>query len=269
MPIMTSVKIYKGAVCAAVVIAAAALSAFRAPDGGGDKIRLRGITTPADKTVITYNSDKSIAKLVTTHGNDADKYTTVRIPVYNNGRLIQTLFSDEEAGTPMLFSSLEYDGNGRVVKIKYYSEDQVSSYDSLAYNAAGNIDARYFFNKENAGFQNHNCQLYTWDNKGNVIQVTSMGRSDNQLPFTQGSVASYRYDEKQNANKNTPELLYITDITAANLSASNVVAEEITGAGSVVTNRFEYAYNAQQYPVHVTAKYAATQETVSTELEWE
>jgi hypothetical protein len=261
---------YKVTLSVAVLVAATALSAFRVQGNNDGKGRLRGIISPTEKTMITYDADKHISRLVTIHGEDASKYTTVRIPVYKDGKLMQTMFADNEsAAEPMLFSTLDYNKANQVIRIKYYTDNQVSGYDSLAYNATGNISARYFFNKGAHGFENHNAQLYTWDIKGNVAKITNMGRPPGALFFTQSSVATYRYDAGMNANKNIPDLIYLTDITAANISATNVVAEEISTDGKVTqANSFEYAYNAQQYPYHILAKYAS-KETVSTDLEWE
>lgn len=260
--------INKGTLGAAFLMAAAMLSAFRTDNTG--KARLRGITTSTDKTVITYNADKSIAKLVSTHKTSDESYVVARIPVYENGKLVKTLFTDGD-GTPSLFSTFTYSAKGQVEKINYFQGDVISSYDSLVYNTAGQITARYFFNKEDgqAAFENHNCQLYTWDAKGNITAMENMGRLSNKAAFAVSSAVSYTYDSKPNAHHSIPSLSYIIDVAPSNLSANNILSESISlAAGSSVVNKYEYTYNAAQYPVKVTAKYAGTKDAVATELEW-
>jgi len=246
----------RGAITATFLIAAAMFSAFRADTG---KMRLHGIITPTDKTVITYNADKSVAKLVSTHQTSDESYTVTRIPVYENGKLVKTMFADENAA-PSLFSTLTWSVNNQVIKVSYYENGAVNSYDSLVYRN-GKVAARYFFTKTNDGFQSQNCQLYTWDAKGNVTKVENMGRLNNQAEFALSSTVSYKYDNKANAQLNIPA--YLVDFTPASLSVNNVTTETIDDK---LVGSYEYVYNDMQYPVSVKAKYG--NETVSTKLEW-
>jgi hypothetical protein len=267
MPVMNGL-LNKGTLGAAFITAAAMLSSFSTING---KMRLHGITTATDKTVITYNADKSIAKLVSTHKTGDDSYVAARIPVYENGQLVKTLFTDDEqSGTPVLFSSFTYSAKGQVEKISYYQENAVNAYDSLVYSNTGKIIARYFFSKEASGFESHNCQLYTWDAKGNISSLENMGRLNDKAAFVLSSAISYTYDSKPNAQQSIPELSYIIDVAPVNLSANNIVSETITTAtgSSAGVNNYTYAYNASQYPVKVTATYAGSNETVATVLEW-
>lgn len=253
----------KGALGATVLMVAAMLSAFRGDTG---KMRLHGIATSTDKTIISYNADKSIAKLVSTHKTDDDTYILTRIPVYENGKLVKTMLTDSDAA-PSLFSDFGWNTKGQVEKIRYYENGTVNAYDSLVYNAAGKITARYFFNKEANTFTSHNCQLYTWDAKGNITRMESMGRADNNAAFALSSTTSYKYDNKLNAHQSTPSLSYIVDVAPVNLSANNIVAETITTDNGSTTNIYAYAYNAMQYPVKVTATYGG-KEKIATVLEW-
>jgi hypothetical protein len=258
----------KATLGAAFLMAAVMLSAFRADNPG--KIRLQGIATPTDKTVITYNADKSIAKLVSTHKSGEESYVVARIPVYENGKLVKTMFTDSD-DAPGVFSSFTYSAKGQVEKISYFQGDVINAYDSLVYSVAGKITARYFFNKEEGqtAFESHNCQLYTWDAKGNIINMENMGRLNAAAEFVLSSSTSYTYDNKQNAQQSIPSLSYIIDVAPVNLSANNILSETITPAtGSAIVNSYEYAYNAAQYPVRVTAKYAGAKEGVTTELQW-
>jgi hypothetical protein len=258
MPIMRGLR-NKGAVTAAFLVAAVMFSAFRTDTG---KMRLHGIITPTDKTVISYNADKSVAKLVSTHQTSDESYTVTRIPVYENGKLVRTMLADD-AGAPTLFSKLTWSVNNQVIKVSYYENGKVNTYDSLVYKN-GKIAARYFFIKADGKFQSQNCQLYTWDEKGNVTLVENMGRLNDKAEYTLSSSTSYKYDNKANAQLNIPA--YLVDITPAYLSANNVVAETITVGDNTLENSYEYEYDAMQYPVSVTAKYG--NEVIPTKLEW-
>lgn len=254
-----------GFTSAAFLMAAVAFSAFRT-----ENPRLQGITTSTDKTVISYNADKSIAKLLSTHKTEDESYVVARIPVYENGKLVKTMFTDSN-DAPAVFSSFSYSPKGQIEKISYYQGDVVNAYDSLVYNAAGKITARYFFNNEEGqtAFESHNCQLYTWDAKGNISRMESMGRLNAQAEFVLSAVTSYTYDNKPNGQQSVPSLSYITDVAPANLSANNILSETITAAtGNTIVNSYTYAYNAAQYPVKVTAKYAGAEGVVATELQW-
>ncbi|MVT42305.1 hypothetical protein GO495_17065 [Chitinophaga oryziterrae] len=259
----------KGTLGATFLMAAAMLSGFRTVNG---KMHLHGITTATDKTVITYNADKSIAKLVSTHKTSDESYVVARIPVYENGRLVKTLFTDgDESDAPVLFSTFTYSSKGLVEKINYYEDNVVNAYDSLVYNNTGKITARYFFSKQEGknGFESHNCQLYTWNAQGNISSMENMGRLNDKAEFVLSSGISYKYDSKPNAQQSIPVLSYIIDVTPANLSANNIISETITAvAGNAIVNNYAYTYNASQYPVKVTATYDGGKETVATELEW-
>ena len=258
----------RGTLSVTFLMAAAMLSAFRT---NTDEIRLQRISSATDKTIITYNADKSIARLVSTHKTADESYVVTRIPVYENGKLVKTMFTDDVAAEATLFSAFTYSAKEQVEKISYFQEDAVNAYDSLIYNDAGKIIARYFFNKGEgqSAFESHNCQLYTWDVKGNITGMENFGRLSAKAAFILSYRTSYTYDNKSNAQQSSPSLSYIIDVTPANLSANNIVSETITSAtGSTIVNNFEYAYNAAQYPVRITAKYAGTQDAVSTELEW-
>jgi hypothetical protein len=248
-------------------------SAFRPGNGDDDKLRLHGITTATDRTIISYNADKSIAELQTTYKTADGSYSSSRIPVYRDGKLAEIFVTDNESTkAPTLFSSFDYAENGKIMRINYYMERAVHSYDSLIYNASGQVIARYFFNNTQDGstFVNNSCQLYSWDNKGNIISVDNMGRVNKKLPFTLSSTNSYAYDNHPNAQHSIPALAYLIDMAAVNLSANNIVTETITPAvsGNSIVNKYTYTYNAQRYPTHITTTYAAGNETVTTELEW-
>ncbi|SHN22986.1 hypothetical protein [Chitinophaga sp. CF418] len=264
----------KSLLCAAILLVMIIASAFRPVNSDKGKMRLRGISTAASKTVISYNEDKSIAQLLTIYQTAEGGYSTTRIPVYKDGRLIRIFMTDEESSqAPALFSSFEYSGEGSIRRIIYYLDGAVHGYDSLAYDNNGQISARYFFNDTQDGlaFENNSCQFYTWNNKGNIVTIENMGRVNRKLPFTLSSTTTYMYDDHPNAQHSISSLCYLTDIAAENMSANNIVTETITPAVSnnSIVKRYSYTYNAERYPTRIITRYAVNNEIVVTELEWD
>lgn len=267
-----SLSLHRGALSATVLLAAFAISAFKSATNSHDGGLLHVISSPTDKTVISYNENKSIAKLVTTHAMGDDQYTDVRIPVYASGKLVKTMStSDETTQAPTLFSAFGYDAKGRIDRISYYEENQVAGYDSLVYDNKGQLAARYFFviPAGKKAFENHYCQLYTWDAKGNIIQQENMGRRSDNVAFTLSSTVAYKYDDKKNSQRSVADFGYITDLNAVNLSANNIISEVITPAdgANATAKSYAYAYNSNKYPERVTTK--NNNEEVITELTWE
>ncbi|MBW8687820.1 hypothetical protein [Chitinophaga rhizophila] len=265
-------NIIRGCIATALMLTGITVSAFHYPPDKG-KMRLLAITTSTDKTLISYNADKSVSELLTIYKTAEGSYTTTRIPVYKNGKLVKTYVTDDESShAPTLFAAYEYADKGNIRRIVYYLHGQVHGYDSLAYNNTGKITARYSFieTQDGIAFENNSCQHYTWDNKGNIVQIENMGRVNRKLPFTLSSTTTYTYDNHPNAQQSIPVLAYMVDIAAVNLSANNIVTETITpvtGNGNIV-NRYTYAYNEAAYPRQITTTYAAGGESIITELEW-
>jgi len=264
----------KSLLCAALLLAVIVTSAFHPVYSDKGKMRLRGISSATNKTVITYHADKTIAELLTIYQTAEGGYSTTRIPVYKDGRLIKMFVTDQESSqAPVLFSSFEYSAKGKIRRIIYYLDGAVHGYDSLAYNNNGLIVARYFFNdtQDGSAFRNNSCQLFRWDNKGNIIRIENMGRVNRKLPFTLSSTTTYTYDDHPNAQQGIPSLCYLTDITAENMSANNIVTETITSAVSnnSIVKHYSYDYNAERYPSRITARYAVNNEIVVTDLEWD
>lgn len=263
----------KSLLCAAILLVMIVASAFRPVNSDKGKMRLRGISSATNKTVISYNADKTIAELLTIHQTAEGSYSTTRIPVYKDGRLIKIFVTDEESSqAPVLFSSFEYSAKGKIRRIIYYLDGAVHGYDSLAYNNNGLTVARYFFNDTQDGiaFENNSCQLFKWDNRGNIMRIENMGRVNRKLPFTLSSTTTYTYDDHHNAQQGIPSLCYLTDITAESISANNIVTETITTAVSnnSIVKHYSYVYNAERYPSRITARYAVNDEIVVTDLEW-
>lgn len=249
---------------------AALISAFRMDEG---TMRLIGVKTSTDRTVISYHENKSVSSLLTMHNSSDGVYTTTRIPVYENGRLVKMFITDEESTSePRLFSSFDYSDKQEIIRISYYLNKNVHAYDSLVYNSEGRVVERYYFDRtrKNAPFTNNSCQHYNWDRNGNIVSVDNMGKPDPKLPFTHSSTTLYQYDGHPNIQRSIPLLAYLVDVAAINLSANNIVSETIQPAngGRAIVNRYKYAYKNKKYPSRVTAIFSGNEGSVITELEW-
>jgi len=259
----------------AAMLAVTILASFRNTDADAHRPLplLEGINSHASTMLISYNQRNMIGRLTRIQRASEDTYTDVRIPVYQNGRLTSTLISGRSSGEDSeIFSSFEYTVNYPLIaKIRYYTQGQVQGYDSLAYNAEGQIVARYFFsrNADNT-FQSHNYQHYTWNGEGNITRLENYGRNREGNNFELSSSVTYTYDRNPNPQKQVTGLCYITDIMPAFLSANNILTEEITytGAAGKHRNTYSYEYNAAQYPVSITAHYGLDGLSETTQLSY-
>jgi hypothetical protein len=251
-----------------------ALTSFRNNDADTKRPSLQAINNQASTTLIAYNHQHTISKLTRIQKTVEETYTDVRIPVYENGHLVSTLVSAHENGEESeIFSSFDYAADYRQIeKIRYYVESQVQGYDSLVYNPAGQITARYFFSRTASNnFENHNYQAYTWDDAGNVRQLDNYGRTAASGNFALSTTITYTYDKKPNPHKYIDGLCYITDILPSFLSANNILSEQIINAetAGISTNTYTYEYNAAQYPTRVTAQYGPDGTHETTKLSYQ
>jgi hypothetical protein len=254
---------FRERVAFAAMLAVTMLASFRNTDADAHRPLplLEGINSHASTMLISYNQRNMIGRLTRVQKTAEEIYTDVRIPVYENARLVSTLVSSHASGeNSEIFSSFEYALNYPLIeKIRYYTEGQVQGYDSLVYNAQGQIIDRYFFSRNSdGGFESHNYQHYTWNCEGNISRMENYGRNRSKNGFELGSSVVYTYDQRPNPQKQVTGLCYITDVMPAFLSANNILAEEITYADAAGKhlNTYSYEYNAMQYPVSITAHYS-------------
>ena len=199
-------------------------------------------------------------------------YTDVIFPVYENGRLVRTLFADDEnATTGDTFTSYDYSADGKQIeRIKYYRNGDVFTYDSLTYNTNGNLATRYHFSKQPSSgkWENTGYNQFTWDQNGNVERVDNYGKQPGYSKFVCTSSLTYTYDKALNPQHEQPTLAFVLEANAANLSAHNVLSETISAVNSSrdITNTYTYAYNAARYPVRATFNSGMDNSTVK--LEW-
>lgn len=236
---------------------------------GEQQTYLHKVTSPAGQTLLEYNDDRSIRRIVQLHKTDNDTYSDVQLPVYENGRVVKCLSADDEkavTGEPYL--AFEYNSD-KVSRISYYRDNAVYSYDSLAYDASGKIAMRYQFGRNAArtAWENSGYQQYTWTPEGDVERMDTYGKQPGYSKFVYTSSVSYTYDRKQNPQQQQPELAILLEGGAGNLSAHNVLTESISSPNSsrIITNTYTYAYNGK-YPVRAT--YNSGMDAAIVKLEW-
>lgn len=245
-------------------------SAFRSDRNTAQSTYLHKISSPAGQTVLEYNADKTIRKIVQFRKTENAAYSDVQLPVYENGRLVKSLFADNEnATTGDLYTAYDYAGD-KVAKISYYRDNAVYTYDSLGYDATGKLATRFHFGKNPAKgtWENTGYQQFTWDGEGNITQMDIFGKQPGYSKFIHTSIVSYTYDNKQNPHQQQPELAQLMELSANNLSAHNILTENISNANSssVVTSTYSYAYNGGKYPVRGT--YTSGTDAAVVKLEW-
>ncbi|RBL91592.1 hypothetical protein [Chitinophaga flava] len=257
---------------AMLVATLACTTAFRADKGTPGGTYLYKISSPAGHTTLEYNADKSLRKLIRVHQSEDAAYQDILLPMYENGHLLKT-FSTEDgtALTGDLNTTLEYAPSGNQVrKISYYRNNAVYTIDSLAFNADGKISTRYHLalNPATSAWEISGYQLYSWDQHGDVTRMDNFGKQPGREDFQMTSSVTYNYDNGQNPQQLRPELAYVLDATAANLSVHNILSEKISieGASSAVIHNYSYTYNADKYPVSATFSGGVNGETVK--LEW-
>jgi hypothetical protein len=264
-------SVTQGAVAVIFIASIVVFSAFSPNRTGQQNTYLHKVSSPVGQTMFEYNADKTIHKIVQLRKTENASYCDVQLPVYKNGRLVKTLFSDDEkATTGDLYSSYDYAATGRIEKISIYRNNVVYTYDSLAYNTIGKLDIRYRFSRNPAkgNWENSGYQQFTWDNEENIVQMDNYGKQPGYNKFINTSSVSYTYDNKENPQKGQPELALMLEADAASMSAHNILTENMSSQNSsqVTTSTYSYAYNAGKYPVRGTC--VSGMDAAVVKLEW-
>lgn len=259
------------ATCALLLTSMAFTTAFRTDKDTPGGTYLHKISSPAGNTLLEYNPDKTLRKIIQIHqAEDGSTWKDIQLPVYENGRLVKTLSTDDASAlTGDLNATFSYTADSHQLQtISYYRNNAVYALDSLVYNAEGKITARYHLAVQAAKHEVTGYQQYTWDKEGDVAQLDNYGKQPGQSRFNLTSTVTYTYDRRQNPQQLCPELAYMMDITPANLSAHNVLSENIstTHSSRTYTHTYTYAYNASKYPVRGTFRNGMDEGTVK--LEW-
>lgn len=258
---------------AAMLIASAiTFSAFRADNNGQSDTYLHKISSPAGQTILEYNADKTIRKIVQQHKTENADYNNVQLPVYENGRLVKSLMADDEnATTGDLYTSYDYAPNGdNMAKISYYRNNAVYAYDSLVYDATGKLTFRYQVSKnaQKNAWENTGYQQFTWNEDGDISRMDTYGKQPGYSRFVHTAMVSYTYDNRPNPQQQHPELAGLMDLNVAHLSAHNIVTENYNSANSsrIITSTYSYAYNTGKFPVRGT--YTSGVDAAVVKLEW-
>ena len=273
---MLTTSIAREAIYAALVTSFTVLTAFRSEgnhinlhNGGDQQTYLHKVVSPAGQTLVEYNTDKTIRRIVQLRKSENDTYSDIQLPVYENGRLVKCLSAaDEKAVTGEPYLSFEYKSD-KVSKITYYRDNALYSYDSLVYDNSGKLARRYQFgrNTAKAGWENSGYLEYTWNQEGDVERMDTYGKQPGYSKFVYTSSVSYTYDRKLNPQQLQPELGILLEGGAGSLSAHNVLTENISSPNTsrVVTNTYTYAYNGK-YPVRAT--FSSGMDAATVKLEW-
>ncbi|WP_143308888.1 hypothetical protein [Chitinophaga vietnamensis] len=259
-----------GVACAMLLASVTFMSSFKNDDGTSGTY-LKKISSASGQTTLEYNSDKTIRKIVQHHKTENASYTDVTLPVYENGHLVKTMLADDEnASSGDLYAAYDYvQGSDKIAKVSFYRDNAVYTYDSLAYDANGRLAFRYQFSKVpgKGAWENSGYQQFTWNDKGDVERMDNYGKQPGYSKFVNTSSINYTYDDRQNPQLQQPALAFVLDANAANLSAHNILSENLSTPHSsrVITNTYVYTY-AGRYPVRATYNSGADQGIVK--LEW-
>ncbi|RAJ82105.1 hypothetical protein CLV59_104330 [Chitinophaga dinghuensis] len=231
-------------------------TAFTTIPGEPEPTYLHKIIAGGSRTTLEYNTDKTVNKLVQVYKGESGEYQEVIVPVYENGRLVKTMSTDNTASAATdLNTSLEYAAGGQVQRISYYRDNAVYAYDSLAYGDGGHLVARYQFAKQPGknAWENSGYQAFTWDGQGNIIRQDNFGKQPGYSKFVNVSSISYRYDDKLNPRQQQG-LAWMLELQPAYLSAHNVIGETLVSNHSSrpVTSTCVYSYTGGKFPLKAT-----------------
>ncbi|MDQ0107315.1 hypothetical protein J2T02_002432 [Chitinophaga terrae (ex Kim and Jung 2007)] len=256
-----------GVIYASLAASFTIFSAFN--NGSSFETYLSKIISPAGKTLVEYNPDRTIRSILQVHGQNNDEYTVSQLPVYENGRIVKTLLANAAGQDGELYRSFEYQADGKLLKVLSYRQAALVSVDSLVYNADGQLATRYFshLNAASGKLQQDGYQEFSWDKEGNVTEARTFGKQPGYNKLINTSTTAFTYDNKQNPSQQR-DLALILDAGVASLSAHNVLSETIASANSssVITNTWSYAYNAGKFPVKATLNAGLDGSVVK--LEW-
>jgi len=215
------------------------------------KFLVSRVSDSGDSLGITYDSTFRVTGAVNTQtagGNTTYSYYTKA--VYENGKIVEVTFG-EKADAISGRQRYQYNAAGKLVLSSYYSSssNEISSYDSLVYDANGRV-AGYVSGDITDGVRSYYSKTNViWDNKGNVIAEQEMQIEDGTVS-KDTTFTTYTYDDKVNYIAKQPEFYFLEpeDIAFA-LSANNIKTSIRQSATSkdVFTN--EYTYDADGYPV--------------------
>jgi hypothetical protein len=218
------------------------------PDNGQAPKLHQSTVSASDSLASVYDADFKLIKQMRFDGNGV--YRSTDSMVYENGKITKVMKVDK-AGAQSLRATLSYNSAGKLEIVGWYysGDDQLSGYDSIAYNADGRPDALY---RKNDQLQLSSKTTYTWNSKGNLARELRLSYYNNVEQKDSGTV-DYTYDDKVNFGAKQVEI-FLTEPTEVGFafSVNNVV--ESVGRNAVSPNSWsvltqEYTYDNDGYPV--------------------
>ncbi|UPK72281.1 hypothetical protein [Chitinophaga filiformis] len=210
--------------------------------------------TDMDSSALSYDAGRRL--ILFEQHEPADEFASYLKPVYENNRLTAALIGISKNDITHKFKTFEYNAVGELIKAYSYEYgfDKYGRYDSLVYNASGQIATIYVAAITEAGgsvalFQKN---VLEWDTNKNITKKYSIAMKDDK-ETKDTTVTVYTYDNKINYTAQQPILFNLQmDEPADGLSANNVLTAT-TSSGSdseVISNVF--TYDNENYPVTVT-----------------
>ena len=207
--------------------------------------------SPFDSLEVTYDSAYNM-KLVKVWDENGKHLSTSQL-VYENGKLTK-MIDDDNNGVAKVVQSMEYNSAGKLAKAKFYlspGNNNMSSYDSLVYDADGHLSELHEFAPDLNGFRLDLKLTFIWDSKGNIIRTVGTNIAAAQLTDT--SVTEFTYDDKVNYGSRQPEFFSMRPYDPTfGLSANNVTKKVGGFKGDLnnsTVNFYEYTYDEEGYPL--------------------
>ena len=193
-----------------------------------------------DVTLYEYNASKQLTK-IDYGGNDYETYE------YFNGKLI--LKKEYEEGECIVYDSLEYNTEGKLVKIwkfEHLRENQKPYYDILKYNAKGLVSqmSSYSGYDELVEYCTYEC-----DENGNIINIKEYGIKDEVISNEVIFEGVYEYDDKNHVGKALN--IYLRNKTQINNIVKRTHSYSNSEEKEVYVSMYSIEYNEDNYPVKI------------------
>lgn len=221
------------------------------PTPSEKKYFVNRVSDGGDSLAVSYDSTFRVTGTVSTYPTgDGQVSAYYSKPVYENGKIVEVKFGSKPDA--LIYSQrYEYNAAGKLVKSNYMSSSntEISSYDSLVYDANGRV-AGYFSGEFVEGVRRYYSKTnIIWDSKGNVVSELEIDIEDG-VATKDTTVTTYTYDDKVNYIAKQPEFFFLEpeDIAFA-LSANNILTSVRIRETYKDAYTNEYTYDADGYPV--------------------
>jgi len=177
----------------------------------------------------------------------------------NAGGVLQSINQGADttgAGTSILYG-FEYGNTGKVNVSNYYLYGSPFSYDSIVYNASGNISVVYSYSgNQTSTHVLSSVTTLTWDTSGDIVQVLQ-GDSLNAISTNYTYQAVSTYDTYANPYVTVNAAFLLTVVNGYNwetLSKHNVTSTQVTVrdpgslTSSTTSNTYTYTYDTYGNP---------------------